>query len=419
MQPPRHPVVTVSWAVLLCAAVGCGDDFQQSVEAFATPTGALESGDGELVSQVQAIEQARGLASQLERPARADATNAAFVLAESYSPALHVRLTPFVETLLESDADPLKRTAFVGTNALLMQKTAAAADLATCQFDVGHRYGFFGRMSYLDDTKQASRLLQLRALTLATGQSEAADVLDDLLRSLRLAQWLSQVKRVEARVLAATLRAETLGHATTLIEAGKLRRYQGEQLYNALRDQLADWPSDSRMLVGERAAILHSYEAIRAGLLDRIVTLEERERLEKTGHLDRMRVASPETISRDQSDYLAFIGRLIASSDLPHQPRQEAIGEAITELSEKPSLFARSLFVEDLPNALRLLSGDRALAEAWTIALSAACRLQTPPFRESPLSGRPYEVASDARRVTVAYGPDSEQQVSLPMLATP
>lgn len=411
MQPPQRLAFVALWAVSLCVVLGCGSDLAQTIEGFATPTRALESGDPDLVRQLKVIEQSGGLASQLAKPTRQDETNAAFVLAEKHSEAIHLEAEP----LLKADADPESRAAFVGTHTQLLDETAGAADLNSCQFDVGHQYGFFARMRYLDDAKQAALLLRLRAAHHgATDQGTAA--LADLSRSLKVIHWLSQVRRVESRVLAATLRSDTLRQAAELIEEGTLRRFESGQLYGVLRDHLSDWPPDSRMLVGERATVLHSYEAIRAGMLDKLITLDEREQLEEAGHLDRLRAASHAMIDDDESAYLTMMERLVGVADESHAAKQESLGLALSDLSQRPSLFARSLFIDDLPDAIWFASADRAMTEAWTIALATAAQLPVPPFSESPLNGRPYEVESDEQRVTVSYGEASDQRVTLPVM---
>lgn len=398
---------------------GCGKDFQQQVETFATPTKALASDNAELVREVRAIQQARGLASQLDRPEANPETNAAAAFAEGYSDDLHLRLTPIVQPLIEptSPVGAEARKAFLRREVLLLDKTGSIIDLPRCQFEVAHRHGFFARMRYLDDAVLASRLMLVRTLHRAA-EADLDGAMDDLLRSLRVTHWLSQVRRVEARVLAVRLRQEAFEVASAQFEGRIFRRHEAERLYGALREQLTDWPTERDMLLGDRATVIHAYEAIRAGLLHRLMTQDERTRLSQTDHLQRMRGADAEAIDQDQAYYLAAMGTLLSIADEPHAPRQPAIATALGKLSERPTLFARALFTRDLPDAMQLVAVDRAQCEGWTIALAAAAGLRTPPFRNSPLSGLPYEVDRDANRVEVIHGKSETDTVGLPVLTT-
>lgn len=409
----------VSWCAAMTAAsvlmsLGCGDRFGQRVLSYAQPTAALESGDADLVRAVKEIEQELGLSCQLDAP-RGDAdTNTAAALSNAYSDELHLRLTVRVEELLASDAPDEERAEFLDGHEQLIEKTAAAIDLPNCRFDVGHKYGFFAAMGYLNDAALGSRLMLLRAQQ--RGNESAPEGLGDLLRSLRLAQELSQVQRVESRIQAATLREEALTIAGRFLAAGYLGRFEAEQLYGRLRDQLADWPSDRRMLIGERATVMHAYEAIHGGMLGQLLTVEEHERLKEDGQLERIRSASPETIHADESRYLQAISKLIEAADLPQSARIPAIEQAFGIVNLAPGLFAGPLFLQDLPEALRVASEDRARAEAWTLALAVAAELKPPPFRTSPLSGEEYVAERDLDRVVITFGDAAAQNVILPML---
>lgn len=414
MPPITRRIVLAGWLGLV---VGCGQPtVEEKILACSEPTGALASSDRELVDRIRQIEEQRGWPSQLDRPAVANESNAAIALADCYSDPLHLRLRPRVEVLLEPGADSEERAKFLKRHELLIRKTAAAVDRPRCQFEVGHRYGFFAHMGYLDDASLAARLLHLRASRDDLGD-RAPETLADLQRSLRVAHWLSRVRRIEARVLACTLREQALDTIRQRIEAGDYQRFEAEQVYSLLRDQLADWPEDRRMLIGERATVMHAYEAIRAGLLGRLITLEERRRLDESGLLERMEAATPQAIDADERGYLLTLQAVIDVSDRSQPIRTMALKTELGRLSTLPTLFARGLFLLDLPDALHRAARDRALVEAWTLALAAAADFKPPPFRLSPLSDKPYEADSLAEGAAILYGEGADDVVELPKLA--
>lgn len=412
--PPRPlfaaPVVAVLGAFLIG---GCGGpSFEERVRALATPTGALASPDPQLPRLVREVEQQRGLPLQLADPgATPSESNAAVALAAAYGPALHLRVSPVVTALLGSDAPLEQRTEFLQKHQTLVEQTTDAADLPRCVFDVGHEFGFFASMGYLDDATLATRLLLLSARRAAVKNDRPA-ALADVLRALRVCHALARERRVEARVLAASLRYEALDAAAGCFDAGLWRRHEADQLYGLLREELKDWPEDSRMLVGERSTVIHAYEAIRAGMLHRLVTLEERNRLK--GRLGALETATPAEVDADEARYLRATQRLIDAAAIPFAHRSSEVAAAMAEVDSPPTLFAATLFASDLPAALQTAAQDRATVEAWTLALAAVADLVPPPFVESPVTGQPLQVRHVANRVEVLDG--ENLLASLPLL---
>lgn len=410
------PSRLVDAVIIMIAALslpGCGENLADQITSLSEPTGAKASSLPELVALIAAVEQERGLPQQLVLPLGPDSDNAAAAVSTCYSEPLHVRLTPVVASLLRPDADNALRDEFLAKHELLLSKTAAAVDLPRCQFDVGHAYGFFARMVYLDDVAMASRLRLVAALSAAHAQ-QGPEALNDVMRSLRLAHQLGKVRNIDARVEAATLRSEALAIGAELFRSGALGRYEAEQLYGVLRDQLSDWPSDRRMLVGERATIIHAYEAIRAGMLGRLVTLEERRKLKSLGRFATLQSAPPDEIDADQIRYLKAVQLLLNAADRPHHERLEVIEEALSIVNAAPTSFAATLFLDDLPEAMRRVADDRTQVEAWTIALATAGNLRIPPFRVNGSTGEAFTAERGADEVVVSL--DEVNAVRLPIL---
>ena len=398
----------------LASLAGCGGTtFEEHIRACATPSGALSSEDAELPQLVRAVEQQRGLPLQLASGgAIPSESNAAVALAAIYSPALHLHLTPKLVPLIAHGAPAEKRDEFLKQNQELVQQTAAALDRPRCVFDIEYGLGFFASMRYLDDAALASRLVLLRARRSATNKKDAESLVD-VLRSLRLCHALANERRVEARALAASLRHEAFDVVRDCFEVGLWRRPEAEQLYALLREELDDWPDDGRMLMGERATVLHAYEAIRAGMLRRLMTLQEYREL-KSKSIAELENATPAEIDADEARYLQTMQRLIDATALSHEDRATEVDAAFDDLQQVRPLFAARLFMWDLSSAMETAAQDKTTVLAWTLALAASAELLPPPFSESPLTGKSLEVEQNSQRVEIYDG--REVLVALPLL---
>jgi hypothetical protein len=410
MRAKPHSLIALLW---LLAIAGCGaPTFDEQVLSFATPTSALQSRDPELPKLIRDVEQQRGLPLQLARTeAISSESNAAVALAEIFSPALHLHLMPRLLPLIAHGAPADKRDEFLLQQKELIEQTAQAVDRPRCVFDIESPKGFFASMSYLDDAALASRLLLLRARQSATNK-DRLPAFADVLRSLRVCHALTRERRVEARALAASLRHEALGVANNCFDVGLWRRHEAEQLYALLRQQLSNWPDDGRMLVGERATVIHAYEAIRAGMLDRILTLEEYYRFNH--QIEELAKATTQEVDADEARYLRALERLLDAATTPSLKRANEIDAAMDEIAAAPPLFAATLFTKDLRAAMQTAAHDRATVMAWTLALAAAAELTPPPINTSPVTGVALEVEQNAERLEIYDG--QEVLVGLPLL---
>lgn len=434
-RAPRVTILVMS-AVALTAGCEPTETIHDRIRACAGLPGASASQNTELQTLVAAIRSTGGTPDQLDPPTLGGASdpgaNAGAALAECLNDGLRWRLSPLVEDLMagrhvaltgdEKDAATAGAAidGFLRRNSDLRAKLSTAAERPRCVFDAGFQWGYFAGLRFVDDSGLATRIALLEAV--AAGRDEdAVRVWSALDRSLRWAQWLSRVRRVEPRVLAATLRAEALATVQQLAATRAVERQTAEILYGRLRDALAAWPADSRMLRGDRAVAMHSYEAIRIGLLDRLLTADERRALEDRGELSRLERATPEQIDRDEVNYLNAIATMLGAdgaegvSEPPFYERRTRFEKAIDTATVAPNLFAERLFLADIVEAQRLAARDRARCEAWCIALSAASDLKTPPFRTNPATGRDYSVVRVGERVVVRPGDSALDDISLPV----
>lgn len=423
---------------MLSCLVGCdaGESIEQRVARCAQLPGASASGDPQLRRLLEEVREDGGTPAQLAPPSigvlKDPSTNAAAALADCWSDSLRWRLAPIVDELMSARheaIDPSESVAaesattaiaaFLDDNAMLRSKLIAAAERPRCVFDPGVRLGYFAGLRYIDDAGLAARIAILEAASAAT-VGDGVTAWESTARALQWAAHVGRVRRVEARVLAATLRSEALATAERLFRVGVFDRSIAETLYARLRDILANWPADRRMLEGDRAVVMHSYEAIRIGLLDRVLTGHERATLEKQGRLVDLREASSSALDRDEANYLQAMRLLIGSSDDPRSetPFFERLAEfdaASAAANEPPALFARRLFLADVVESLRLTARDRGRCEAWCLGLASAAQLTMPPFRVNPVTGLDYEVVRAGDGLLVRIGDAAVDDVRLPI----
>ncbi|MEO1496592.1 MAG: hypothetical protein AAFV43_05520 [Planctomycetota bacterium] len=385
----------------LAVAIGCGGPppLDERVRELATLPAASESSSDELRRAIATLRQQRGAPDQLEpagfKPPASQ--NSAAQLALVFSDAFRTQISPRVQELVDSGE---RSPGLLENHAPVLRRLEAAAALGTCRFATDSPAGYFAPMRYLDDVALAARFELLHSRQSANDGDPAA-AMNAWRRAMGWCHRLARVRRVSARVLAATLRAELLNELALQLDARVYGRYEAEQVYGLLRDQLADWPSDRRMLVGDRAMVAHAYEALRIGLLDRMVTLDERKRLRGAGLYDRLMEPEASELDADQTNYLAAMDLLIASAESAYHERVDAVDQAIELARRTPDVAAYDMFLVELPEAMLLVARDRSRCEAWSLALSAAADLVAPKFRTNPVNGLPYEAQVDATRVVV------------------
>lgn len=422
------------------AALGCGQStsVEQQIAQCAKLPGASASDHPRLRELLTVVRTTGGTPAQLAPQQLGESadplSNAATALADCWSDPLRWRLSPAIDDLIENrhavfrrssperaEAKAIAIAGFLKRNGKLREKLTAASQRPRCVFDAGFTWGFFAGLRFVDDAGLATRISLLEAVDAAREQ-DALAAWQGLDRALRWSGWLSRVQRVEPRVLAATLRAETLSSAEALFGAGAIGKPAAESLYSRLRDTLNNWPSDNAMLVGDRAVTLHTYETLRLGLLDRVLTARERNALPNS-RLIKLQQATPADIDQDQVNYLGAIALLLDGDNPSAGPSREAafyerldrFDKALAIADEPPGLFAGPLFINDLIDALRLTARDRARCEVWCIALASAGEMTMPPYRTNPATDLDYTVDRRGERVVVKAGDPAIADISLPV----
>jgi len=411
------------WGVLLAAShvslmsAGCGGSakaLQDEVARCAELQGAKASDNQPLAAEVNRIVQAGQAPRDLVRPLPNPAENAAAQLGECLTDGARLRLIPKLRNLMADQQYPLEPPQLVGILELLKDtyplrsRIAQAEKAPQCVFDVRHDLGFFSRMRFLDDAAIACRLRLLAAAPyVADGQAAAA--CDELDMALTWIDRLAAVHRMEPRLLACQLRGQALLVVEAIAGGTSARRADLERLNKLLLRSLAAWPADASPLVGDRAVTMHSYEAVRVGLLDRIMTSEEKQSLKKQGLLQKLNEQTPAQIDQDELAYLDAMRVLIDTADQPYHQRAEQVDDLRRQLDPAGTPgglapLAALLFFPGTTDAVREMARDRATTEAWAIALATAGGFDLPPYQTNPVTGAPYEVERLAGALVVRLG---------------
>ena len=110
----------------------------------------------------------------------------------------------------------------------------------------------------------------------------------------------------------------------------------------------------------------------------------------------------------DEAFYLQTLRTLIASCPKPYYQRRDFFDAVIKDLHERQSqgprrdpVVAARLLLIDLQERNEQLARDRARCEAWAIALAVAGGEARPNYKTNPLTGKPYGVVVQRRKVSV------------------
>ncbi len=270
---------------------------------------------------------------------------------------------------------------------------------------VDHSQGLMADVSLVDVFEVCNRLEALVAAEhLADDRPEEA--VEPLLAMFRATAILSTRRHVVPRLGAAQLRAE----AIRVMEAIAQHPATSRDVLLALREivagQLAHWPPDADAWIGDRAMGLHTYEVVRDGRILSLLTQSEIDKMQRDESLEEFATTVTDNVDEDESFYLTSMRRIIAACDEPYFQRKEVLQEVRHELNARrdTSLYptvAAMLLMEDIERGHRLQARDRALCEAWLLALSAATGESLPPLKVNPEAGEPYVIREEATLVLV------------------
>ena len=398
----------LAFAIVLCASCSGPDPLEVRVLECASLPGASSSANEELARQVALLRESNYTPDSWHRLPIPPSANAAVALEKT----LVERLTPRIEEKVDSffredrwldDPDTIDSIeSFLNFHTKLIGELESAASKEHCAFDCQLEYGFFANLNFLAQAEFAVRVQLLQAVHAGRyGETKLAG--EALSQALLWSEWLTHARRLEPRLLGAVLRNETLDIAGLMFVGGWLGREEAEMLYPQLRSQLADWPYDSKALVGDRTVTMHTYEVLRKGMIDMVLTGRETAALHEAGRLAELQNANQTELDQDELNYLYAMQRLIdIPADTPLYLRQESIEEARSLAAQAPDLFANEVFLNEIPSALSLMARDRALCEGWCIVLAQSVGFEIPPFRVNPANGEEYQEMREEGNVRVS-----------------
>jgi len=274
-----------------------------------------------------------------------------------------------------------------------------------CDFRFQHTRGLYADTSFVDVAWVSNRLeALLTAELLAAGKPDQA--VESLEFALRMIAFLAKEKNLIARRAAAELRAEAISVMEAIAQHPQTTRTTLEDLHEKMAAQLSSWPSDADAWIGERAMGLHTYEMIRDGHLLNILSPEEIEQFGKDGSLGALLSATDKRIDEDELFYLSALRTVVGSCDRPYYERKDVLRDIRKKLHQLRDtlqfpLVAAHILLEDFEEGHKMQARDRAVCEAWTLALASATGRQPPRLQTNPYTGQPYRVVRDKTRVVV------------------
>ncbi len=414
------------------AIAGCGQGssktLKQMVAECGEVPGARATTNPTLKLEVDRLQRAGMLPAQLASVMPPDDENVAAILASVFDVKLLTGMVEKGRQLFPRDRfrfDPiqLRKVARYRRNYQpKLDLIYSALRRPKCNFAIDFKQGFFFEPTFVREIDASFHLLaceaaeHLDAGSLVTAQRP-------LLAMLRLADLLAHEPLVTARAMAAELRGKALLVVESIAEHPECRPDHLLTLYTQLANQLATWPSDVPALEGERAMVMHSYEAIRSGLLPWLLTAEEKELFEEEGLQNEIAEALRDSADEDEAAYLSIMRRYIELADLPFFQRRAELEQIKAELhgqrnaADYPIAAAR-LFLPGLEDFMRETALDRARCEAWALALAAGGGGESPDFDVNPGSGVPYRIERFGDRLVVRLGTEGERDPMVPSFET-
>ena len=418
-------------ATLLLPCGGCNQrgDAQSPLDYGSLP-GLRASPDKALQDELARIEEEDGTPQQLAVVEVAAKDNVAMGFQELFPEG---RLDPILETSeklfpqreFEFDPSQLQKAIdFRQKYDTERLEVREALKRPRCDLRIDFTAGFFADLSLVDTMLICARLEAFCAAE-ALAENKPARAVESLELMFRMASCLGNEKHFDPRLKAASLRVETFGVLQALVRRNDMiQRQHLEQLHEVIDKQLSTWPDDAWAWIGDRAVGLHAYEFVRDGELFALFTEEEVEQFKKEGVLNQLATAARRTADADTRYYLDTMRRIIESCIDPYYKRVAMFAAIEKDLQTKRNtpefpLVAGRLLLLDIDKGHAIQARDRALCEAWVIALALALGKQVPDYPVNPLTGRPYQHEKQETLIVVSKidndSGDNEFTISVPI----
>jgi hypothetical protein len=286
-------------------------------------------------------------------------------------------------------------------------------------------HGYFDeQIVFVTAVSACVRLEGLAAGEALLGRQRPSDAADSLHTMLELVERLAAESHPAARFRAAVLRTEALRVAGAVALHPAADRGLKLALLARLRRQLDRWPADDRAWIGDRALGLHAYEVIRAGHFSSLASEDDFKSLKDEGRLRDLGLAVTQGLDDDELFYLRAMRRIIHSCAQPYYLRRAMLDQLERERSDARGsdaypLIADRFLLTRIDENQRLVAQDRALCEAWVLALAVALGEPRPKLAINPLTGQPYRLVEAAEAITVADVTPDGTSVVIPRLKPP
>lgn len=306
-----------------------------------------------------------------------------------------------------------------------------AMQLPYCVFPYNYTQGLMADDSFVEQVLAASRLQEIGAAdNLYNSRSgippennvpekeEADKAIDPTLKNtleriqtiFQLVNRLGEVKQIRSRLIAASIRKEACRILEATVNDPRCNRTTLVELQRIVQEELAHWPSDAEMWIGDRAIGLYVYEVVRDGLILSVLTDDEIETFRQAGTLKHLTDATQETADEDQLYYLTTMRNLIDLCRRDFHERPLLGSKIVDDLEQRETspnypIVAGQLLLREVDNALLLQTIDLARIRAWAVALAIALG-EEPQNNLNPITGRPYFVTQTDKAVTVRVVPE-------------
>lgn len=304
------------------------------------------------------------------------------------------------------------------------QKARDAMSRPRCQFGVRLIDGDGADLSFIKTVWIVARLEMFYAAD-QLAKKQLSEATASLEMVLQLAHCLGAEKHFEARGQAAFLRSEALLLLEAIVRRPEIERGHLEKLADLMETHLAQWPPDSAAWIGERALGMYAYELVRDGRLLQLASPEEIEAMGGQSAATELAAVAQRNVNLDELYYLRAMRRIIESCSEPYFKRAALFEEIRLDLHQKRNtsefpLAAGYLLLPSIENGHRVQAKDRALCEAWAVALALGAGRKAPPYQVNPLTGQPYKIFRPEGRIELVTGdparPQDELRIMVPDL---
>ena len=418
------PVGLIGGAFCLLAA-GCGRQpgpgaKEIGLEFYGKLPGLSATPDPELRAEYTRIVEEGGTPEQLTQASIPDEENIAAGL-RSLFPADKLdeilqeteRIMPPAKLGFQFDPVRLHRAGvFWKQYQKAWQQARQALERPRCQFGIRLVEGDGADLSFIKVVWIVARLEMFYAAE-QLHRKALAEAIDSLERLLRWCHCLGGEKHFEPRGQAAFLRSEALQVLEAIVRRPEIQRVHLEKLSLLLQAHLDQWPPDAYAWIGERALGMHAYELVREGRLLQLAKPEEIEAM--GGRAADLAEVAKQTVNQDELYYLRTMRRILDACSEPYFRRAALFQEIRLDLQQKRNtsefpLVAGYMLLPSIENGHRLQAKDRALCEAWAVALALGAGLTAPPYQINPLTGQPYKILRQEGRIELVTGDPTQPQ---------